>query len=469
MKLYNTASKEIERFEPLNPPNITLYTCGPTVYDYTHLGHLRSYTNNDVLKRVLKYFGYKVKHVMNVTDVGHLTDDNDSGEDKMEKGATKKGVTVWDLARTYTDYFIYSISALNISKPDILANATDNIKEIIDFIKILEKKHFTYETKEAVYFNISKFPAYGKLSGQKLEDKIRAARSEVYTDPDKNNPADFALWFKRVGKFANHSMHWPSPWGDGFPGWHIECSAIISKYLGPTIDIHAGGVDHIAAHHENEMAQSEGANEKPFVKYWFHNEFLTSEGKKMSKSLGNFFTIDSIKDKGFEPLALRLLFLQTHYRQIMNFTWESLSASEIAYKKLKAHAQELMSHLKEVNKQSEYSSEAKNYKQKFADAIYNDIQMPKAVATLWDMLRSGIPAEEKLHLIMDFDDVLGLDIVKPALRTESIPEEIIKLAQEREEARMLKEFGRADKIREQINKKGWAIKDTDHGFDIVKR
>src|SRR3989339_1953721 len=335
MKLYNTASRKIEEFIPLNPPNVTFYSCGPTVYDYTHIGHMRTYVNNDVLKRTLVYLGYKVKHVMNITDVGHLSGDDDSGEDKMEKGAKKYGKTVWDVAKFYTEFFFKTTDALNIIRPNIVCNATEHVEEMIRLIEKLKQNGFVYETKGALYFNVKKFKNYGKLSGQKLEEKIQAVRTEVNVDEDKKHPADFALWFKRVGRFADHTMYWTSPWGEGFPGWHIECSAMSMKYLGDTIDIHSGGIDHVPIHHENEIAQSEAATGKPFVKYWFHNNFLTVDGQKMSKSLGNFYTIDDIEKNKIDPMSLRLLFLQSHYRQPLNFTWQSARASQEAYKRLR--------------------------------------------------------------------------------------------------------------------------------------
>jgi len=462
MKLYNTASRKIEEFKPLNPPNVTFYACGPTVYDYTHIGHLRTYVNNDVLKRALGFLGYKVKHVMNITDVGHLTGDSDEGEDKMEKGAGKKGTTVWELAKVYTDYFISSIDAMNIIRPDVFSNATAHIPEFIEMIKVLESKSFTYETNEAIYFDVSKFKNYGKLSGQKLEDKMTRARREVRLDAKKINPADFVLWFKAIGRFKNHIMRWPSAWGEGFPGWHIECSAMCMKYLGETVDIHAGAIDLIPVHHENEIG-------KQFVRYWFHNDFLLVDGQKMSKSLGNFYTIDDLKNSKIGPMALRLLFLQTHYRQIMNFTWESLSASSNAYSKLVNYICELKQKTSESNLKKEYGEEVKNYRQKFIDAISEDLQTPKAVAVLWEIIKSNISAEEKLNLIFEIDEVLGLNLKNVKFFAVEIPGEIKKLAEEREVARQSKDFQKSDELRKKIAEKGFSVKDTDEGYKISKR
>ena len=466
MRLYNTASRKIEELKPLNPPEVSFYTCGPTVYDFTHIGHLRSYVNNDVLKRTLNFLGYKVKHVMNITDVGHLTNDDDEGEDKMEKSALKKSTTVWELAKIYTDYFLYSTDSLNIKRPDILSNATAHIPEFVEMIKVLEKKGFTYQTNEAVYFDTKKFPNYGKLSGQKLEDKKTAAREEVNTDMGKKNPADFALWFKAVGRFKDHTMRWESPWGIGFPGWHIECSAMCMKYLDETIDIHAGGIDHIAVHHENEIAQSEAVTGKQFVHYWFHNDFLLVDGQKMSKSLNNFYTIDDVKKRNINPLALRMLFFQTHYQQIMNFTWESLTSAQSAYARL----QNIIADLKEKNGKNEskekLSNEAERLKIDFTNAISDNLQMPKAMAILWETVKSKISNKEKLGLLLDFDQVLGLGFKEMKKETDDIPEEILNLAHEREKARLVKNFNKSDELRKKIEEKGYSIKDLGESFEI---
>ncbi len=466
MRLYNTKTRQIEDFKPINPPQVTLYTCGPTVYDYTHLGHLRTYTNNDLLKRTLNYLGYQVKHVMNITDVGHLTGDDDTGEDKLEKGAKKTGKTVWDVVKFYTDFFFKSLNSLNILPADIICPATDHIEEMIKLIQILEKKGYTYETKEALYFDIGKFKNYGHLSGQSLSEKLKGVREEVYLDPEKKHPADFALWFKRVGRFANHTMHWPSPWGDGFPGWHIECSAMSMKYLGETIDIHAGGVDHIPIHHENEIAQSEAATEKPFVRYWFHNNFLIVEGEKMSKSLGNFYTIEDIKKHQIEPLALRLLFLQSHYRQLLNFTWSSAAAAQEAYNKLKEYVLTLKKQKERTILSQEKLAKIDSFRQNFIQAITNDLQTPQAVAVMWEMVKSNIPAPDKLDLLFEFDQVFGLKLNE--ITEEKIPKEIIQLAQEREQARREKDFKKADKIRKEIQALGYEIEDLKQTFKIKR-
>jgi len=457
MKLYNTLSRKIETFQPLNPSVVTFYACGPTVYDFTHIGHMRTYTNNDILKRTLTYFGYKVKHVMNVTDVGHLSGDDDSGEDKMEKGAKKFHKTVWEVAKFYTDFFFKTTDALNIIRPDIVCKATEHIEDMLQLIDRLKQNGFVYETDQAIYFDVIKFRNYGKLSGQKLEEKIKGVRENVNIDPQKKHPADFALWFKRIGRFANHTMHWNSPWGEGFPGWHIECSAMSMKYLGETIDIHSGGIDHIPVHHENEIAQSEGATGKPFIKYWFHNNFLTVDGQKMSKSLGNFYTIEDIEKNKIDSLALRFLFLQTHYQQPMNFTWESAKAAQEGYIRLKSIALNLKNSSNTILERSRQDSK-EFYRDKFKKAISNNLQTPQAVAVMWGMLKSDISDHDKYELLVDFDKVFGLKLDKTS--EHIIPAEIMNLANQRLILREQKNFAKADIIRKDIERKGYEVKDT---------
>jgi cysteinyl-tRNA synthetase len=467
MLIYNTLTRKIEEFKPLNPPNVNLYTCGPTVYDYAHIGHIRTYVGNDVLKRILVYLGYKVKHVMNVTDVGHLTSDEDAGEDKLEKGAKKSGKTVWEVARFFTDYFIYTLKEVNIIPSDILCKATENIDTMIKLIKELEKKGFTYQTDQAVYFDITKFKKYGRLCCQPLEEKLKGAREEVIIDPQKKHPADFALWFKRAGRFADHTMHWNSPWGDGFPGWHIECSAMSMKCLNTsTLDIHTGGVDHIAVHHENEIAQAEAATGVLFVRHWVHFQFLLVEGQKMSKSLGNFYTIDDVKKKGIDPLALRFHFLQTHYRQAMNFTWDSVRGTQEAYQKLKCLVLALRKQTDRTMLSPEKLKKVDEYRKRFVEAISNDMQMPQAVVVMWEVVKSNIPSTDKLDLIYDFDQVLGLKLTE--VEEEKIPDEITNLADRRQKAREDKDFAEADRLRKEVEKKGYLVEDTPSGCVIKK-
>ena len=463
MKLYNTLTRKLEEVKPINPPNISLYTCGPTVYDYTHIGHMRAFVINDLLRRTLDYCGFKVKRVMNITDVGHLTGDNDTGTDKLEKGAKKFSKTVWEVVEFFTDYFFKTTDALNILRPDITCRATDHIPEMIELIKKLQTKGFVYETDQAIYYDVTKFKKYGKLSGQKIEEKIQAAREDINVDPEKKHPADFALWFKRIGRFADHTMRWPSPWGDGFPGWHIECSAMGMKYLGESIDIHTGGIDHIPVHHENEIAQSEGVTGKQFVKIWLHNNFLMVDNQKMSKSLGNIYKLEDLKKHEIEPLAIRYLFLQSHYRQLMNFTWESVKSSQEAFNKLreialKLKSQKILTSLK--------SPKALSYQRYFSEAISNDLQTPQAVAVMWDMVKSDITNEEKYYLLINFDKVFGLNLDKTI--EEKVPVNIIKLAEERLEARSARNFDMSDKLRIRIEKAGFKIEDKGDTY-LIKR
>jgi len=463
MKLYNTLTRTLEEFKPIEENHLSLYTCGPTVYDFTHIGHIRAYVFNDTLRRTLEYLGYNVKHVMNITDVGHLSDDADQGEDKMEKGARKYGKTVWDIAKFYTDFFFMSMDTINNLRPKIVCKATDHIPEMITMIEALIKKGHAYETKEAVYFDVASFKEYGKLSGQKGDEKKQGTRDDIYVDPEKKHPADFALWFKRVGKFKDHTMHWESPWGNGFPGWHIECSAMSVKYLGKTIDIHTGGIDHIPVHHENEIAQSEAANGVQFVHYWMHYHFLQVEGQKMSKSLGNFFTIKDITKRGIHPMAFRLLLLQSHYRQPMNFTWKAAESVNEAYKKMKKYISELK---KNPDEEKIHSVQEQKYKHLFIDAISNDLQTSIAIATLWTMLKdSQIPDFEKRTLVEDFDKVLGLNLLKEEKAT-NIPQEIIDLAQQRKQAKAQKEYAKADELRKQMEEKGYKIEDVKDGYKL---
>ena len=463
MKLYNTLTRKIEEFIPSSPPNVSFYACGPTVYDFTHIGHMRTYTNNDVLRRTLTYLGFKVNEVMNITDVGHLSGDDDSGVDKMEKGAKKYGKTVWDVAKFYTDFFFKTTDALNILRPSVTCKATEHVQEMIQLINRLKQNGFVYETPEAIYFDVMKFNSYGKLSGQKLEEKIQASREEVVVDNDKKHPADFALWFKRVGRFADHTMHWSSPWGEGFPGWHIECSAMSMKYLGETIDIHSGGIDHVPVHHENEIAQSEGATGKQFVKYWFHNNFLTVDGQKMSKSLGNFYTLEDIEKNKIDPLSLRLLFLQSHYRQPLNFTWQSARASLEAFNRLK----EIATNIKPHNAPTPLkSTKAIAFQQQFKSAIENDLKTPQAVAVMWDMIKSDITNEEKYFLLTDFDKVFGLNL--GSIVEEKIDANIITLAERRLEARRQRNFDMSDRLRIKIEKAGFKIEDVGDAYKIKK-
>lgn len=458
LSIYNTLSRKIEPFNPLNPSVVSLYTCGPTVYDYTHIGHLRTYVGNDILRRILEANNFNVKQVMNITDVGHLVSDEDIGEDKMEKGARESGRTVWEVAKFFEDHFWKSVEQLNIKRPNVVAKATDHIEEQIKLIHRLEKNGFTYQTDQAIYFNISKFPDYTKLSGQNLGDKSVGARADVVIDKQKKNPHDFALWFLTDGHFQNHVMKWPSPWGEGFPGWHIECSAMAMEYLGDSIDIHTGGVDHIPVHHTNEIAQSEAATGKAFVRYWIHHNFLQVGGEKMSKSKKNFYRIEEIQEKGFDPLALRYLYLTAHYRDKLNFTWESLQA-----------AQNALNNLREtVREWDRPKIGCAGFEQDFIKAINNDLNIPQGVAVLWSLVKSDYPTAAKAETILKMDQVLGLGLDKYLGETIEVPEEVRHLVRKREQARNTGDFQESDKLRKEIKKLGFEVEDTTRGPKIRK-
>jgi len=454
MKLYNTLSRKIEEFVPINPPKVGMYICGPTVYDYAHIGHSRTYINSDILIRVLRWLGFRVKSVMNITDVGHLTSDADEGEDKMEKKAKTENKNILEIAKFYTDDFWQMEQQLNIIRPDIITPATQYIEAMIELIKKLEKKGFTYKTADGIYFDSSKFPDYGRLARLDIEGLKAGWRVEKRA---KKNPTDFALWkLSPPAGGEKRQMEWPSPWGVGFPGWHIECSTMSMKHLGESLDIHTGGVDHIPVHHTNEIAQSEAATGKQFVKYWFHSGFLMVEGEKMSKSLGNFIRLQDLIDQGYEPMSLRYLFLTSHYRTTVNFTWEALKASQEAYRKLKAIVAGWQGEKERTILSEEKLAKLQGLSLKFREAVENDLNLPQALAVVWEMAKSNIPSRDKLELISDWDQILGLDLLK----IKKIPEEIIQLIKQREELRKQKKWEEADELRKKIEKKGFKVKDT---------
>ncbi len=450
MKLYNTLTRKLEEFRPIRDKKVGLYTCGPTVYYYPQIGNWRTFTFYDLLRRTLEYNGYNVTQVMNATDVGHLTGDNlgdaDLGEDRMEKAAKREGKNAWDIANFYIDDFKNSLKLLNIEQPTFFVRATDHIQQQIDLIKILVDKGLAYKTETGVFFDVSKFPEYGKLGGQKLVDKRVATREEIIEDKTKRNPVDFALWKfspSASSGLGKRQMEWDSPWGKGFPGWHIECSAMAIKYLGATLDIHTGGIDHIAIHHTNEIAQSEGATGKKFANYWLHGEFLLVDGGRMGKSLGNAYTIHDVIDKGFDPLALRYFYLTAHYRTALNFTWEALQNAQNSLEKLRRKFQSL------AEPKQLASQEVVLQEKEFLQAINNDLNMPEALAVAWQT--------EDRSLLLKFDKVLGLQIDKTA--EKEIPSEIQELMQKRETLRKEKKFAEADKLRDEIVKMGYTISD----------
>ena len=458
LKLYNSLTRKIEEFKPITDKKVGLYTCGPTVYNYAHIGNLRTYVFEDVLRRTLLYNGYQVKHIMNITDVGHLSGDQDFGDDKMEKeGGDAKEIL--DLAKKYTEAFLADIKTLNILQADELAPATEYIPDQIKLIEKLFEKGFAYETELAIYFDVSKLTDYPKLTNQKLADMKVGARSDVVIDKNKKHPADFALWFKLAGKYKNHILQWDSPWGKGFPGWHIECSAISTKFLGQPFDIHTGGVDHLFPHHPNEIAQSEAANDKPLSNYWLHGEHLLVSEGRMGKSEGNFITLQTVVDKGFNPLAFRYLILTTHYRSKLNFSWESLQGAQNALNNLYA----------ELSTYDPAAKGAPQFEQTFLDSINNDLDTPQAVAVMHDLLKSETPSADKLASLFKFDQVLGLKIKDVWEAAKVIPDTVRKLVDEREVARKAKDFARSDELRRAIESNGYILEDTIDGFKIKKK
>ncbi len=469
IKLYNTFTRKKEEFRSLKPKKVGIYSCGPTVYWYQHIGNLRSYIFNDILKRVLEFSGYKIKHVMNITDVGHLTSDEDTGEDKIEKAAKKEGKTAKEISSYYWKIFREDFKKLNIIEPDIWCKATKHIKEQIALIKKLEEKGYTYKTNDGIYFDTSKFKSYGVLSRLNKEGQEAGKRVEM---KEKRNPTDFALWkFSPSASSgqAKRQQEWKSPWKIGFPGWHIECSAMSMKYLGETFDIHTGGEDHIQIHHQNEIAQSEAATGKKFVNFWLHGAFLTFKGEKVSKSKGGLYTISDLEEKGFDPLAFRYLCLTAHYRSPLDFSLESLESAENAHKRLRNIISEIKND-KEINKK---------YLAEFKNSINDDLDMPKALSVLWELLRDK-NAKGKMETVKEMDKVFGFIFRHYVLHTETghyklsfspveiykIPAEINKLKNEREIARKKRNWQKADEIRQQIENKGYIVEDTAKGPKI---
>lgn len=407
MKIYNTKTRKKEIFTPINPSEVTMYNCGLTVYDYAHIGNLRSFTMADCIRRSLEFLGYNVKQVQNFTDVGHLVSDGDVGEDKLQKGAKRTGKTVYEVAQFYIDAAMKDFASMNFLEPQYRPRATEHIVEQIEMIEKLFDKGYAYETSTAVYFDTLKFEEYGLLTGQKLSDKLTKSREEVVEDSEKRNPSDFRLWQKTVGENANHSMKWESPWGEGFPGWHIECSAMARKYLGDTIDIHTGGVDHIPVHHTNEIAQSECANGTTFANYWYHNEFLQVDGKKMSKSLGNFYTLSQLEEKGYTAMDLRYFYYSANFRKMQNFTFEALDFAKVSNQKLTTE----INKFRNVEISSPLEIKNNEYYLKFIAGIEDSFNYPILISVLWNVINSKISDKEKKQIVFEFDKVLGLKLI----------------------------------------------------------
>ncbi len=456
LKLYNTLTRKKELFKPIKKGHIGMYSCGPTVYDYPHIGNLRTYIFNDILKRVLDYNNFKIKHVMNYTDVGHLTSNADTGEDKIEKAAKKEGKTAKQISEYYASVFEKDCKKLNIIPPNIICKATDHIKEQIALAELLEKKDFTYQTSDGVYFDTSKFKDYGQLGLIDLEGLEAGKRVSL---GEKHNKTDFALW-KFSDTTKKRQQEWKTKWGIGFPGWHLECSAMSSKYLGKQFDIHTGGEDHIQVHHTNEIAQSEAAfNVKPWVKYWLHGAFLIHKSEKISKSTGGLYTISDLEKNGFTALDYRYFCLNTSYRKQLNFSLEILEGAKNSYERLKNIIIDLKSK-KDLNKTKDFEK----YRKQFKEYIDDDLNMPKALSVLWDVLRDEkLGSKKKLELAYDFDKVFGLDIKDIKEEKQNLNKEIKELIDKREEARKNKDYSKADKIRKDLRKKGIILEDTPDG------
>lgn len=454
LTLYNTISRSKEAFTPMDEDKpVRMYNCGPTVYDFQHIGNLRSYVFSDILRRTLEANGYEVKQVINITDVGHLVSDGDTGKDKMTKGLEKEGLPVTlssmkQLGEKYAGIFKTDLDKMNIQKPEYFPKASDHIAEDIALIEILDSKNFTYKTDDGIYFDTSRLDDYGKLAGGSMDDE--QARHRV-DNKQKHNPRDFALW-----KLDN-KLGWQSPWGQGFPGWHIECSVMSMQYLGDSFDIHTGGIDHIPVHHTNEIAQSEAATGKPMANFWLHNDFMTIDDEKISKSIGNTLYLKTLEKQGYSPLAYRYLLLSARYRTKMNFSWEALDSAENALDKLHSFMR---------TADSSVGSIVIEYADDFMAAINDDLNTPAAVAVMWKLLDdNNTDDHNKAATIAAFDEILGLDLADPP--TITIPKAVKQLAEERAAARENKNFERADELRDEINGKGFKVKDTADGYEIL--
>ena len=458
LKLYNTLTRKKEDFIPIDRNEIRMYSCGPTVYYFAHIGNLRAYLFMDNLRRVLKYNGYKLKHVMNITDVGHLVSDADEGEDKMLKASRRENKDPFEIAAFYTEAFLKDIDKLNIDRPEIIAKATEHIDVMEEYVKKIMENGYTYQTENTVYFDTSKLDKYGVLSNRNIEEQKAGARVDF--DTAKKNISDFAVWIKAP---ENHLMKWDSFFGKSYPGWHLECSAMGHKYLGEEFDIHTGGVDHISIHHENEIAQSKGFSGKVPAKYWMHVEFLQINGGKMSKSLNNLYTLEDLEKMGYEPAVYRLFNFGSTYRNQINFTFEAMDAAKVSLSRLR---EGLLKHKDASDEVSlEEISELEN---KFLEAINDDLNMPLALSVVWDAVKSAKKSHKLYELILKFDEVLGLDLKNYEKEESVLPEEIQSLVNERNLARQNKDWGESDRIRDILINKGYSVKDSKEGTIVEK-
>ncbi len=460
ISFYNTMSRSIEALEPADSNEVKMYCCGPTVYNYAHIGNLRTYVFEDLLAKTIRLSGHKLKHVMNITDVGHLTSDADDGEDKMLLAAEREHTQVLDLARKYENVFFDHTKALGLARPDVVARATEHIQEMINFVKTLEEKGYAYVSNGNVYFDTSKFPEYGKLSKQDRSELKHGARTEQ--DANKRNPSDFVLWFTS-SKFENQILQWDSPWGKGYPGWHIECSAMAMKYLGERLDIHCGGIDHIPVHHENEIAQSEAYLGHEWVKCWMHAEFLQLKDGKMSKSKGDFLTLDTLVEKGYKPQHYKYFCLMSHYKTPALFNFDALDGAKNAYESLTDKIKAIKSEADKETTPAPDNEAKQAYIDKFNAFLFDDLKTPQALAIMWEALKSdALSAKSKLNFVLHIDKIFGLsltDLVNSQSEAFTLSDEIAQIVEERKQARMAKDWKKSDELRDLLKSKGIGIKD----------
>jgi cysteinyl-tRNA synthetase len=462
VQVYNTMTRRKEPFQPVEPGKVGMYNCGPTVYDQAHIGNMRTYIFADLIRRGFEYLGYEVRQVMNITDVGHLTSDADEGEDRMVVGARRTGRDPWEIAEHFTQLFFEDTATLNILRPHVVCRATEHIPEMIDLVQRLEARGYTYEIGDGVYFDVGRFPDYGRLSGQTLDDLRAGARIEV--NPEKRHPADFALWRKAT---PAHIMQWDSPWGRGFPGWHIECSAMSMQHLGDTLDIHSGGEDHIATHHPNEIAQSEAATGKRFVNVWMHGRFLrwNDDDRRMSKSSGEFLVVGDLAARGFDPLAFRYHCLTASYRVPLTFSWAGMESAAEGLRGLRENVRRLAEETHQVSA----AAAPRELSERFRAAIADDFNVPVALAVTWDAIREanrasdGVEKRTRLEAVLDFDRVLGLGLAKTIAIDNVLPADVATLIEQRETARAAREWATADQLRDTIHQHGYEIEDTPSG------
>ena len=456
LKVYNTLTRKKEEFVPINKNEVRIYSCGPTVYNFAHIGNLRAYLFMDNLRRVLKYNGYTLKHAMNITDVGHLVSDADEGEDKMLKASRRENKDPFEIAKFYTEAFLKDMKKLNIDMPEVICPATKHIKIMEEYVKKIIDNGYAYKTTNTVYFDTSKLDKYGVLSNRNVDDQKAGARVEL--DNEKKNPTDFALWIKAP---EEHLMKWDSFFGKCYPGWHLECSAMSNHYLGEVFDIHTGGMDHIPIHHENEIAQSKGYSGKIPANYWMHVDFLQVNGGKMSKSLNNLYTLEDLEEKGYSPEVYRMFNFSSHYKKPINFTYEAMDSAKTALKRLKDGYESNVNGVDDVD-----NSVILEFKESFLEAINDDLNMPQALSVVWDVIRYEKKSPKIAELLKNFDEVLGLNIDKK--EEVEIPDEIVNILEERKEARINRDYAKSDELRDKLKELGYIVKDTKDGQKIEK-